>query len=284
MPRIPPKHRNLEYRMAKGTIVYHNNGLNDIRSCIYTGNSNWLLYNNELTTPNKFCTRHMEETRPNMISNRNAWVTCYIQSNTDKIKLTKIPMYDKPFTVLENNTNIYLNKNPNTFDIQNRSLIKELEKNNMPKRRTKKEQDEILRDGKTLSEWTDIFYKKKRAVWNRSLKEKIIDPDDYSQVTFAVRPSKENTDCYEMRNETMMEFGDIIPWKDTTNSIPDRFKDSNGYVRPFGEIVYEYKPYKNSPYHSLTKSTYRKYRYIPQLFRFVETGHIITVEEAKKDQ
>ena len=84
-----------------------------------------------------------------------------------------------------------------------------------------------------------------------------------------------------MCNETMTCYGDIIPWIDTKNEIPDKYKDRDGHVRPYGEIVYEYKPHRDSPYHELSKTTYRKYRYVPQLYRFVETGYIMHVEDPK---
>ena len=37
--------RNLELLIPKDTIIFHNNGRDDIRCCTYTGNNNKLLYN-----------------------------------------------------------------------------------------------------------------------------------------------------------------------------------------------------------------------------------------------
>ena len=291
------KKRDLSYLIPKGTKIYHNNCLNDIRICIYSGFDNKLLYNGELITLNKFCTGHMQETRPDRASNRNAWVTCYIEGpNLEKIKLGKIPVSKTPFNT-QNDTNVkskdtskdtsnsksktYTKKNINvdinddmdlktTMDNVDILISAEICKKPMPKKKTKK-----------IDKWDDLveqFHKKMEKVWDGCIKEQITDPDDYSSVRFAIRPSKTNQDNYEMCTITMMRLGDIIPWKDHNNRIPDKFKDKNGYVRPNGEIAYEYIPYKNCPYHSLTKTIYRKYRYIPQLFQFVETGDIVTID------
>ena len=74
MPRELKKERNLEYRLVAGTRIYHNNGMGNIRMCYYSGKGNMLLYNKELITPNKFCTSHMKETRPDKLSNRKCMV------------------------------------------------------------------------------------------------------------------------------------------------------------------------------------------------------------------
>jgi hypothetical protein len=280
------KTRNLSYLIPKGTKIYHNNCQDDIRMCIYSGVGNKLLYNGQLITLNKFCTGHMQDTRPDIASNRNAWVTCYIEEEPHliKIKLAKIPVSKTPF-ITQNKPKITSNCKSNTYS---RHDIKVNINNNHLK--TAMDNVDILISAesykksmpkKKYDKWDDLveqFHTKMGKIWDRCIKEQITDPDDYSSIKFAIRPSKTNPDNYEMRTITMMRLGDIIPWKDHHNNIPDKFKDKNGYVRPNGEIAYEYIPYKNCPYHSLTKTIYRKYRYIPQLFQFVETGDITTID------
>jgi len=306
------KDRNLEYKLIAGTKIYHNNGIGDIRVCNYSGEGNMVLYNKKLITPNKFCTSHIEETREGKISNRNAWVACYIIGpDSRKVKLKDIKTSNEPLNktskqldqlppdtksenvTKNNNMNMDLNKSGVNIQITDElnKYIKETSQTqsntHMPSKKstnqskqTYSEGDEVIR-GRTIDEWTQVLYNTKKIKWDRCVKEQIVDPDDYSQTTFAVKRSKTNPDHYEMCNETMTCYGDIIPWKDTKDEIPDKYKDRNGFVRPYGEIVYEYKPHKDSPYHELSKTAYRKYRYVPQLYRFVETGHIIHVEDPK---
>ena len=59
-----------------------------------------------------------------------------------------------------------------------------------------------------------------------------------------------------------------------SHSIPPKYKNEDNVIVIEGDIIYEYKMDRDSPYHDLPKTIYRKYRYSTRIHKFLRTNII----------
>lgn len=269
------KRRNLETKLKKGTILYHDSSNSlwqgDIRECVYTGSKNYVYYDEEKLTLNKFCKLHMLETRTDLkCPNVNVWINVYIIDNRNrKVYINNLDNLKKNGD--NNNNNNILDMNQ---IICNDESVKKQKTRKIKKTRKKKSIKKKLEE-KVLSS----FEKEMRSYWNNCSKQLIIDYECKERITFSLEKIKSSkySDKYALLNQNKQTLGIAQFWVDTKNEIPKKYKNKDNIVSPFGTQLYEYVMDQESPFHELPKKYYRQYYYNKDLDEFKDTHEIFNL-------
>ena len=283
--------RDLQYRLPKNIRIKYT--LGDVtRKAKYTGESNMVIYRDTRMSINKFCRQVKEELIPGGKSNVNAWISAYVsmkdkdRTQTIKVLLKNIPIlpeYKKHENeILNNQIKNYDLKIKEDNDINSKNINSE---KNMPRGKSKvnanvsTKKPHVTKEERDLNRRVREFEIKTSKWWDKQRKEEIMDLDEYSRLTFAIRKLKGEDNVYEMLNKYKQRVGIIHPWVDKEGKYPPEFKNEDNVVTPFGVPEYEYVLEKDCSFHSLPRTTYYKYKFTKVFKKFILTDEIREFKE-----
>lgn len=289
MPGIN-KNRNLEYKLHEGDTIYHDSGNSiwegSIRECTYSGHKNYVYYEEEKLSINKFCKQHMMETRTDLKNyNVNAWKHMYILDNRErKIFIKDIEIFENNENSLKknecNSINYIMRSNTETKKTKAKKNPRASKRKSTTKRQTKakteaksKAKSKSTKQKNMEEKVMSKFETEMKRFWRKAKKQKIIDYDYQEILSFAI-DKIENSNEYVLLNQNKQPLGIARFWVDTNNEIPKKYKNKDNIVSPFGTQLYEYIMDLDSPFHELPRRIYRQFYYDKENDEFKDTNEI----------